>query len=76
MTLPYQQTLSDLQAQLAKAIADCERFEIPAHMVRNCPSDLQRRDQAWRRRQSLEYQIAQLRKNHSDPVDKCLTLDK
>lgn len=62
MSLPYQQALSDLQAQLSKAVADCERYAIPAHAVRNCPSDLQNHDFAWRRRQSLEYQIAQLEK--------------
>jgi hypothetical protein len=29
-------------------------------MVRNCPSDTQAIDQAWRHRQALEYQITQL----------------
>jgi hypothetical protein len=61
--LPYQQTLSDLQNLLDAAIKDCERYSRPAHMVRNCPSDLQNHDQAWRRRQNLEYQIQQLKKN-------------
>ena len=56
-------TIEDLQTELAQAIKDCERYARPAHMVRNCPSDLQDHDQAWRRRQNLEYQIRQLEKN-------------
>jgi hypothetical protein len=56
-------TLEQLQAELVDAIAECDRSEIPAHMVRNCPSALQRRDQAWRRRRNLEYQIRQLENN-------------
>ena len=56
-------TIEDLQTELAQAIRDCERYARPAHMVRNCPSDLQDHDQAWRRRQNLEYQIAQIEKN-------------
>ena len=56
-------TLNQLQTELAQAIKDCERYAIPAHAVRNCPSDLQNSDQAWRRRRNLEYQIAQLEKN-------------
>jgi hypothetical protein len=59
-SLPYQQSLFELQAKLAVAIADCNRYARPAHAVRNCPSDLQNSDQAWRRRQSIEYQIRQL----------------
>jgi hypothetical protein len=72
MTLPYQQTLEHIEGLLAAAVKDCERHATPAHMVRNCPSDLQASDQAWRKRQSLEYQIAQLKKG----VDNCLELDK
>ncbi len=56
-------TLEQLHAELAKAIRDCERYARPAHMVRNCPSDLQDETQAWRRRQDIEYQIAQLEKD-------------
>lgn len=56
-------TLEQLQTELAQAIQDCERYARPAHAVRNCPSDLQNSDQAWRRRQSLEYQIRQLENN-------------
>jgi hypothetical protein len=74
--LPYQQTLSDLQAKLDEAIADCNRYARPAHAVRNCPSDLQNEDQAWRKRRSLDYQIAELKKELQIGVDKCLTLDK
>lgn len=53
-------TLDQLQAELAQAIKDCERHAIPAHQVRNCPSDLQARDRAWRVRQNIEFQINQL----------------
>jgi hypothetical protein len=55
-------TLEQLQAELAQAIKDCERYDRPAHQVRNYPSDLQDYDQAWRRRQNIEYQIQQLKK--------------
>ena len=55
-------TLEQLQAELHEAKALCERYAQPAHAVRNCPSDLQNSDQAWRRRQSIEYQIQQLTK--------------
>jgi len=60
--LPYQQSLFELQAKLAVAIADCNRYARPAHQVRNCPSDLQNSDQAWRKRQNIEFQIQQLTK--------------
>lgn len=53
-------TLDQLYTELAQAIKDCERYSRPAHMVRNCPSDLQDSDQAWRKRQNLEFQIRQL----------------
>ena len=55
-------TLEQLHAELEQAIKDCDRYTRPAHQVRNCPSDLQDYDQAWRRRQNLEYQIQQLKK--------------
>jgi hypothetical protein len=61
-SLPYQQSLFELQAKLAVAIADCNRYARPAHAVRNCPSDLQDYDQAWRKRQTIEFQIHQLTK--------------
>jgi len=61
-SLPYQQALSDLQKTLNAAIKECERYARPAHAVRNCPSDLQSEDQAWRKRQSIEFQIRQLTK--------------
>lgn len=54
--------MQDLYAQLAQAIADCKRYARPAHQVRNCPSDQQAEDAAWRKRQNLEYQINQLEK--------------
>jgi hypothetical protein len=53
-------TLEQLQAELREAEALCDRYARPAHAVRNCPSDLQDRDQAWRRRQNIEFQIRQL----------------
>ena len=53
-------TLAELQADLARAVDDCDRYEIKPHQVRNCPSDLQNSDMAWRRRRNLEYQIKQL----------------
>jgi hypothetical protein len=56
-------TIDQLREELVVAIAQCERYARPAHAVRNCPSDLQDHDQAWRRRQNLEYQIAQIEKN-------------
>ena len=56
-------TIDQLREELVVAIAQCERYARPAHMVRNCPSDLQDHDQAWRRRQNLEYQIRQLEKD-------------
>jgi hypothetical protein len=73
--LPYQQ-LAELQAQLALAIAECNRYARPAHAVRNCPSDLQNHDQAWRKRQGLEYQLRELEKELVITIDKCLVLDK
>lgn len=54
--------LEQLRKDLVQAIADCERFAIPAHMVRNCPSAIQDETQAWRRRQEIEYQISCLEK--------------
>lgn len=55
-------TKEQLEEALALAIKECERCAIPAHMVRNCPSDLQARDQAWRKRQDLEFQLRELEK--------------
>jgi hypothetical protein len=53
-------TLEQLHAELEQAIKNCDRYTRPAHQVRNCPSDLQDSDQAWRRRQNIEFQIRQL----------------
>jgi hypothetical protein len=64
MTL-HADTLERLRLELAQAIAQCERVSRPAHMVRNCPSDTQAYDMAWRHRQNLEFQINQLEKNHA-----------
>lgn len=61
-TIPYQQKLDELKAQLDEAVARCNRYARPAHAVRNCPSDLERSDEAWRDRQRYEYQINQLTK--------------
>ena len=69
-------TLEQLQAELHEAKALCARYAQPAHAVRNCPSDLQGSDQAWRRRQSIEWQIAELEKDLQKPLDFCLALDK
>lgn len=52
--------LAQLRAQLAQAVKDCERYRLSPSQVRNCPSDLQNLDAAWRKRQTLEYQIHQL----------------
>lgn len=52
--------LEQIRAQLAQAVKDCERYRLSPSQVRNCPSDLQNIDAAWRKRQSLEYQINQL----------------
>lgn len=69
-------TLDQLQAELAQAIKDCDRYTRPAHQVRNCPSALQDSDMAWRKRNALEYQIAERKKDLLITVDKCLALDK
>lgn len=49
--------LPDLEAQLQHALDQARGMSLPAHAVRNCPSDLQGRDQAWRKVQNLQYQI-------------------
>ena len=56
-------TLEQLQAELHEAKALCDRYSRPAHAVRNCPSDLQDSDMAWRKRQSIEWQINELKNN-------------
>ena len=55
-------TLEQLKVELASAIALCERYARPAHAVRNCPSDSENETQAWRKRQSIEFQIRELTK--------------
>jgi hypothetical protein len=74
--VPYQQELDALEAALAVAILRCNRYAKPSHAVGNCPSDLQNYDQAWRERQRLEYQIAELKKDLQITIDFCLALDK
>lgn len=56
-------TIDQLQEELEQVIKECESYSRPAHQVRNCPSDLQASDMAWRKRQALEYQIRQLENN-------------
>lgn len=55
-------TLEQLRAQLALAVKDCERYRLSPSQVRNCPSDTQAIDMAWRKRQNIEFQIRQLEK--------------
>lgn len=50
-------TIEQLRQELAQAVADCERYRIAPGQVRNCPSDLQNLDDAWRRRKALEAQL-------------------
>ncbi len=49
--------LPELEAQLQHALDQALAMSLPAHAVRNCQSDLQGRDQAWRKVQNLQYQI-------------------
>jgi len=49
--------LPDLEAQLQHALDKALASELPAHKVRNCPSDSENRTQAWRKVQNLQYQI-------------------
>ena len=49
--------LPDLQAQLQHALDAARGTSLPAHAVRNCHSDLQNSDQAWRKVKSLQYII-------------------
>ena len=49
--------LPDMEAQLQHALDNARGLALPAHAVRNCPSDLQSSDQAWRKVQNLQYQI-------------------
>jgi hypothetical protein len=49
--------LPDLEAQLQHALDQARGMSLPVHAVRNCQSDLQGRDQAWRKVQNLQYII-------------------
>jgi hypothetical protein len=55
-------TMEQLQEELRLAIIECHQWTRNPHQVRNCPSDLQNHDQAWRKRQNIEYQIRQINK--------------
>lgn len=57
-------TLEQLTAELAQAVQLCERYTRPTHAVRNCPSDLEHLDDAWRQRQRIEYQINLLKESN------------
>lgn len=52
--------LDQLREALAQAVKDCERYTLKPGQVRNCPSDLQNLDAAWRNRQNLQFQINQM----------------
>ena len=49
--------LPELEAQLQHALDKARGMSLPAHAVRNCPSDLQSQDHAWRMVQNLQYLI-------------------
>ena len=53
-------TLDQLKNELVIAVKRCNDLRQPAHMVRNCQSDLDAIDDAWRRRQNIEFQIRQM----------------
>ncbi len=46
-----------LEAQLQHALDRALALELPAHKVRNCPSESESRTQAWRLVKNLQYQI-------------------
>lgn len=55
--------LFTLQEKLAKAIDLCNYWTARRrNQVNNCPSDTYATDEAWRVRQSLEFQIRELKK--------------
>ena len=62
----YLTDLAYLEAQLERANEERRKLAKPAHMVGNCPSDVQSRDAAHRLCQKLEYQINCLKNN--DPI--------
>ena len=62
----YLTDLAFLEAQLERAYEQQRRLDKPAHMVGNCPSDVQDRDAAHRLCQKLEYQINCLK--NDDPI--------
>lgn len=48
-------TMDELQVQYDHALDRARSLEPAPHMVRNCISDLERRDAAWREVQKLQY---------------------
>ena len=54
--------LTELQEKLAEAIKLCDYWkERRRGQVGNCPSDVHATDEAWRKRQALEFQIRELK---------------
>jgi len=58
--------LDELEAQLQHALDKARSTSLPAHAVRNCPSDLQASDEAWRKVKSLQYRIKCLKDDLND----------
>jgi hypothetical protein len=56
-------TIEQLQDELKQAQEQCSRLSKPAHMVGNCISDSEHRDQAWRHLQNIQFQIRELEKS-------------
>ena len=50
-------TMDELQVQYDHALDRARSLEPAPHMARNCISDLERRDAAWREVQKLQYWI-------------------
>jgi len=53
--------LPELEVQLQHALDRAKGAALPAHAVRNCPSDLQSSDMAWRMVKNLQYIIGCLK---------------
>ena len=54
-------TLPELEVELLHALDRARELEPAPHMVRNCISDLERRDAAWREVHNLQYQMECMR---------------
>ena len=50
-------TMDELQVQYDHALDRARALEPAPHIVRNCISDLERRDAAWREVHNLQYQL-------------------